>query len=889
MTLEPGRQIGPYVVEARIGAGGMGVVYRVRDTRLDRVVALKVLTDARISDDDSKRRFLQEARAASALNHPNIVTIYEVGATDGIDYLAMEFIEGKPLERVIPRGGMPIGEALGCASQIADALAKAHQAGIVHRDLKPANVMIAADGLVKILDFGLAKVSSSAAAVGGLTRSMSLTGEGAVIGTAYYMSPEQAESKPVDSRSDIFSFGVMLYEMATGRRPFTGQSDVAVLSAILRETPKPLAGERPGIPPELDRVVARCLRKDPARRFQHMADLKVALVELKEEWDSGALLPPLDLRRKPTRKSRLWLRVGLAAALLAAAAIGWRFVLPQQPSEDTAIHPVPLTSYAGLEEDPSFSPDGNQVAFSWNGEKEDNFDIYVKLVGPGSPLRLTTDSAEDRFPRWSPDGRSIAFIRQPVSADDRFSVFVVPPLGGPERRIGEFSNHGSRWLIDQPSLCWTLDSKALIVSASASSASSASAPNQLFLVPLDGGPSKQLTDPKHGMYGDTRPVLSQDGARLAFIRENDSVFGVYVQAMSSAMEPVGAPAEIPLPEKLVTGIEWIPGGRELLFAVGLTSSSTLFRVGAKPGAAPRILAGSAPGSIDPTVSRDGRRMAYVAETVDSNLWSVDLATKTPALARPLSSSFSDLFPQYSPDGTRVLFYSYRSGSAQIWVANRDGTQLQQLTSFTGTVTASPRWSPDGKQVVFDSNTGGEFQVYVMSSDGGRARLLTGDKPAWAANWSRDGRSIYFACSRGGAYQVCRSPVEGGAIDLITHGGGVWPSESPDGKMLYFTKETGPRGLWRMPVNGGRETQVAPDVYRANYVLTDDGVYFIPALGESRTTSIQFLNFATGARTEILKIPEPVDDGLTVSPDRRTLIYSQIDRLGRDLMLVEGFR
>jgi serine/threonine protein kinase len=884
MTLEPGSQIGPYVVETCIGGGGMGVVYRARDTRLDRLVALKVLTAARNSGEDSRRRFLQEAKAASALNHPNIVTVYDVGSDAGIDYLAMELVDGKPLDRLIPRSGMPLGELLGWAAQAAEGLAKAHQAGIVHRDLKPANVMISAEGLVKILDFGLAKLTQAAAAEAGDTQSITLTSEGTVVGTASYMSPEQAESKPVDSRSDIFSFGAMLYEMASGRRPFTGDSAVAVLSAILRDNPDPLTAVRRGIPPELARVIARCLRKEPARRFQHMADLKVALVELKEELDSGVLAVATPLIKAPRSRKRLWIAAALAA--IVAGGIGWRILMAPHREDEAPLRPVPLTSYAGLEQEPSFSPDGNLVAFSWNGEKENNTDIYVKQIGADSPLRLTTDPADDRFPRWSPDGRSIAFNRWPVSVDDRFSVYVVPALGGSERRVGEFSNHGARYIMDFGSLCWTPDSKALIVSASEATLA---APNRLWLVPLDGSPIRQLTDPKQSIYGDTRPALSQKGDRLAFIRENDAVFKLYVQAMSAKMEPVGSPTEIPLHEQAVTGLAWIPGGNELVFANGLTNSSTLFRIDARPGASPRILSGLSAGSIEPSISRDGARLAFTAETDDSNLWRVDLASKTIAPDRALSSSLSDVFPQYSPDGNRVLFYSYRSGNGQIWVANRDGTQLQQLTSMPGTVAGSPRWSPDGKQVVFDSDAGGEFLVYVISSEGGRPRPLTGEKPSWGANWSRDGRWIYFACSRGGYYQVCKAPAAGGASTPITHGGGVWPSESPDGAMLYYTKEIGQKGLWRMPVGGGQETQVQPDVYRANYVVTEEGAYFMSLPDASGATSIRFLNFATGAVTEIIKVLKPVDDGLTLSPDRRSLMYSQIDHLGRDLMLVDGFR
>src|SRR5580692_1210020 len=288
MLISPGTKLGPYEILAPIGAGGMGHVYKARDTRLDRIVAIKVLSTDKIADPERKQRFRQEAKAASSLNHPNIITIYDIGSENGIDYLAMEFVAGKTLDQLTPRNGMRIGEMLGYSAQVADALAKAHQAGIVHRDLKPSNVMVSSDGLVKVLDFGLAKLTQPATGEDAVTETMAaLTSAGTILGTTYYMSPEQTEAKPVDGRSDIFSFGTMLYEMATGQRPFHGQSQVAVLSAILREDPKPVVEIRPDVPAELMRVIARCLRKDPSRRFQHMDDLKVALVELKDESDSG--------------------------------------------------------------------------------------------------------------------------------------------------------------------------------------------------------------------------------------------------------------------------------------------------------------------------------------------------------------------------------------------------------------------------------------------------------------------------------------------------------------------------------------------------------------------------------------------------------------------------
>ena len=276
-VLAAGRCISNYRVISKLGAGGMGEVYLAEDTRLGRRVALKVLPRELAGDPARKARLIHEARAASALNHPNIVTLYDIGSEGGIDFLVMEYVAGKPLAELIPRQGMPVKEALRCAVQIADALANAHAAGIVHRDLKPGNVMVAAEGLVKVLDFGLAKFAGAP----GEETPTRLTTEGALLGTLGYMSPEQAEGKPVDARSDIFSFGALLYEMVTGRRPFERDSNLSTLAAILNEEPKPVRELAAHLPPELEQIIARCLRKDPARRFQHIDDVKVALEDLR--------------------------------------------------------------------------------------------------------------------------------------------------------------------------------------------------------------------------------------------------------------------------------------------------------------------------------------------------------------------------------------------------------------------------------------------------------------------------------------------------------------------------------------------------------------------------------------------------------------------------------
>ena len=361
-----GESISHYELREKLGEGGMGVVYRAFDSHLGRLVAVKVLPQNRVADAERKRRFIQEARAASALNHPNIVTIYDIDSALGIDFISMELVSGKTLDRLIPRHGFRLNEALNYSVQIAGALASAHKAGIVHRDLKPGNVMVNEQGLLKVLDFGLAKLTEpTATGEDEKTRSLkATTEEGTIVGTVSYMSPEQAEGKKVDARSDIFSFGALLYEMVTGRKAFQGDSKVATLSAILREDPKPAGQVVEGVPHELERIIARCLRKQPERRFQAMPDLKVALEEIKDESDSGTLGSVTVPAQEPRRLA--W-----AIALLAAVGIAvavW-LLRPRVNGPEPILSAIPLTTYPGFQREPCFSPDGNQVAFSWAGLK----------------------------------------------------------------------------------------------------------------------------------------------------------------------------------------------------------------------------------------------------------------------------------------------------------------------------------------------------------------------------------------------------------------------------------------------------------------------------------------------------------------------------------------
>ena len=392
-----GTRLGPYEVLDLIGAGGMGEVYRARDTRLGREVAIKVLHEAAAGDTDQLERFEREARAAAALNHPNIATIYEIGDHEGTRFISMELVEGRTLKERLKEGPLPLEELLDLATQIARGLAKAHGAGIVHRDLKPGNLMVTSEGLVKILDFGLAKRTPHATDVqSGITR------EGSVLGTVQYMSPEQAAARPLDHRSDQFSFGAILYEMATGRRAFERDTAPQTLAAIIEDTPEPMKRLNAEIPVELSAIVERCLAKNAHERYDSTADLVKALALA-----SAAASAPL-------RRPRRWRTVaGLALVAAVAAFVVSRYASrPEAPEpQDIPLEAVPFTTYPGREAEPTFSPDGSHVAFTWDGEGQDDPDVYVKAIGSEQPLRLTSDPARDGSPAWSPDGTQIAFLR----------------------------------------------------------------------------------------------------------------------------------------------------------------------------------------------------------------------------------------------------------------------------------------------------------------------------------------------------------------------------------------------------------------------------------------------------------------------------------------------
>jgi serine/threonine protein kinase len=625
-----GRRLGHFEILSLLGEGGMGAVYKARDTHLDRLVALKVLPHDKMADEERKRRFSHEAKAASALNHPNIVTIYDIAADDGIDFIAMEYVEGRTLEALLHAGSLPVPEAVKYARQIADGLAAAHSAGILHRDLKPANIMVRDNGLVKLLDFGLAKLADPTdTSESQATRTLALTRVGTVMGTVAYMSPEQAEGKRLDFRSDIFSFGVVVYEMLAGKRAFAGDSEASVVASLLRDEPRPIPELRADVPQELEHLVTRCLRKDPDRRVQTMADVKAALEDLpavtrtavsapiatplppppppaQQPQYTGPELPPARRerpRRSPWRYS--WI-VALAFILGPKLLRDFRNAIAPETAahqeSPVALSAAPLTTGPGIARTPTLSPDGTQCAYSWNSS------IYITPVPDGAPRRLTTDASDDVAPAWSPDGATIAFLRHHGDTDQ---ILAIPAAGGIERHIAETAHR------DGNSLAWTSDSQRLIFP----DAPTPDTPVALYELTLATGAKRRVVKPGHSSQ-DLYPAVSPDGSTVAFARQSDPDRSeIFAAEIPDSGDSDSEPRRLTSLGALSVHPAFTPNGEQIVFSSG---ASGLWRVPADGGSKPQRLAGIGSGGQAPSIALKAGRLVYSKpDGKNASLWLVD--------------------------------------------------------------------------------------------------------------------------------------------------------------------------------------------------------------------------------------------------------------------------
>ena len=687
----------------------MGEVYRGRDPRLDREVAIKVLPTAGLADAERRRRFRQEARAASALNHPHIVTIYEIETADGTDFIVMEFIRGKGLDALIPRKGMRLGEVLRIGIAVADALAAAHERGIVHRDLKPANVMIGTDGGVKVVDFGLAKLrvgdDRSRDETNTLTDGVSVSAAGVIAGTAAYMSPEQAMGEEVDARSDIFSFGAMLYEMATGVRAFAAASAVEILSAVVREQPRPPTQIVATVPSDLERVILRCLRKDRDRRFQTIRDVAVELREIKDESDSGQLRGRAGADRRPVgtlvNTTTRWALLGFLAIV---AAVGvWRVTLrrpqPEQPLNEPRLVRVTAQPAADPVRTACVSPDGRYVAFS------DSAGVHVWVTASGEAHLIPFTANMDVF-AWSSDGSTIKAGR----SDGRTYVsWDVPLLPGPPRQTGV------RWPASD------------IVAFSPDSGTIARLADngEIWLQRLDGSATNIVYRTGEGVNDRSRVsalAWTYDGSGILFA---NALAGPQVYVLSSNQSSplvVGRVAA----NSTITGLIPLPNRHILASGYG-REGSALWDLGeaGREAVARRLSAFNDGVPILLSASHDGRWLAFQLERQQGDVYTAEFDASQERIDTPRRLTLDerdDLPTAWTPDGKAVLFFSARNGPLHIFKQLVGDATAEQLVG--GSVdNVDPRVSSDGKWIYFQQQDGAEAlrtsHIMRIPIDGGQ--------------------------------------------------------------------------------------------------------------------------------------------------------------------------
>ena len=581
------------------------------------------------------------------------------------------------------------------------------------------------------------------------------------------------------------------------------------------------------------------------------------------------------------RKSWLpWVVAFASMLLLLAIGIGLRFTRPVAQAESRM---VPLTSYPGRQMMPAFSPDGKQVAFAWNGEKGDNFDIYVKLVDAGAPLRLTSNSGDEFLPAWSPDNRHIAFCR---SVSDHTEIWMVPALGGAERKLGE-SGSG-----ECGGLSWSPNGKSLVL---VDKTTSQELPF-LSSLAVETGEKQRLSSPPIESLWDCMPKFSPDGKNIAFLRASSAVSrDVYLLPVKTDGTPGGEPRRLTSQER-VFDLDWTADGRRIVYSSNLYGGPNLWTI-LPSGGSPERLSVGGENARDLSVSRNGSRLVYSRLVEDSNIWRIPGPTspnRNSVSTKFIASTQQESEAQFSPDGKKIVFDSDRSGTWELWVCNREGHNCVQLTSLSGPAPGSPRWSADSRWVAFDCPKAGNSDIYVISAEGGPLRQITTESSNDVRpSWSRDGRWIYFGSNRTGDWQVWKSPAQGGRAVQVTKDKGAREAfESLDGKFVYFAKLNAP-GIWKIPVEGGADTRVIEQGQRGLWSLAQLGICFFDLTHPAGPT-LKLYDFATRQVRLLRQFSKETlilanDSAISVSEDGRWILYTQVDQAGSDLMLVENFR
>jgi serine/threonine protein kinase len=850
-----GKQLASYKIEKLLGAGGMGEVYLARDSKLDRLVALKILPWHFVADVDRATRFKREARALSSLNHPNLITIYEVGEADGLHFIAMEFVEGQTLSSM--RDRLELRELLAIVAQVAEALAAAHTAGIVHRDIKPENVMVRHDGYAKVLDFGLVKLSEVSASASGPKTQL-----GVAMGTLAYMSPEQAAGEPIDHRTDIWSLGVLLYELATGHRPFTGETRQATVNAILSNDPKTPTTHDAALPAELDKIIEKALEKDRELRYQTASDFRADIRRLLRMIDSSATAsnPRVVTTSFPSLIRRGWFWPAVAAAVLIGLGIplAWYFqrAQPIGPDWSRAAH-VQLTSYAGTEYFPSLSPDGRDFVYA-REEQPGNYDLFLQRVGGKNVTLLTpnTPSGESQ-PAFSPDGELIAFRsnREPAG------VYVMERTGENTRLVIAGCNHPS----------WSPDGREIVCSTVGQSIPSIrnTRPSGLMIADVETGAKRELCQ-----NDAMQPAWSPGGLRIAFWFMPPSMGRSDIASISK----VGGDIEIITKEASTNWNPiWSPDGKFLYFASDRSGNMGFWRVPideetGKVLGEPEAVLTPSPFNRHLNFSHDGRRLIYVQTDQQSNIQGLKFdPVREKIVGEPFWITRGDqrlARPELSPDGNQFVTRVQRRTQDDIVVVQRDGTNWRDITNDKF-FDRYPSWSPDGKRIAFASDRSGSYEIWSISANGTDLRQHSFDSPGASSfpQWSPDGSRIVFNRHDVNVIVDVSKPwteqtpqrLPPPALPFV-----VW-DWSPDGKKLLGTFSDGSGAYFSLETN--QYEKVAD--FGAYPKWLSDSVRFITFAGEK----IYLGNVKTKQIVELLLLPETQIRSIGISRDSQMIYFA----------------
>ena len=885
MALTPGTRLGVYEVTAQIGVGGMGEVYRARDTKLGRDVALKILPPAFAADADRVARFEREARLLASLNHPHIGAIYGFEDAGNVPALVLELVEGDTLDDRVRRGPLPLSEALAVAQQIADALDAAHGSGIIHRDLKPSNVKITPDGVVKVLDFGLAKALAAEGSAPDLSKSPTMTAGGTnvgvILGTAAYMSPEQARGKALDKRTDIWAFGCVLYEMLTGRLAFAGETLSDTIVAILEREPDwtvvPSA-----TPSGVRRLMQRCLEKDPRRRLRDIGDARQSMEDVATgEAGVGAAASPY-----PRRLA--WLLGGVA--LTSAAFAGWLLWAAPTEAPARSVQLQRLTDFVGMEESPAISPDGKTVAFvARAGSKRQ---IWLRLLAGGAPLQITRDDTDHEQPRWVPDSSALIYYVPSATPGEHGAIWEVAALGGEPRRIasalsgGDISHDGRRIALFR----FEETQIALVV------------------VNRDGSDTDHLRPlpPKSSFE---YPRWSPDDRWIAFHQNNlGSGFDERVLVVPTTR---GGEAREIARSAVMRGLSWLPSGSGVVYSSS-SGSTVLYpptfnlRSVERDGTGDRQLTFGDQSYAEPDLHMSGM-LAASRIRMQSDIWKFPVngapAENTRRGIRITHQTGHAQTPSISPDESEVVYLSDAGGHGNLWIARTDGSGVRQITFERNPTTSVgvPMWSPAGDQIMFILTRPGVTGLSLVNRDGSGLRQLV--TSGYSAAWSVDGQWVYYSRDTDETICIEKIGIQGGRAISIRCDNANSSVPTAGGSVLYFVNlliksngivdheigrahpESGPSDVLarvtgsRVPVmRRALNPVLSPNGQWLTFPLTDGGtsnIWVLPTNGQAMRPLTDF-----GDRSVVIA------RRVSWSPDSKFL-YAAVAETDADIVVLAG--